>query len=106
MRGRRRGVEEASFGICQEGLFRNRSSNKGSGLKLFPSTSRRRKPLIFPGSMAKEEMKVMPFMEASNLEAGIAEGRWRKLRDHIILVTAAAILLLLAILCIPECPPP
>jgi hypothetical protein len=56
--------------------------------------------------MAKEEMKVMPFMEASNLEAGIAEGRWRKLRDHIILVTAAAILLLLAILCIPECPPP
>jgi len=36
MRGRRRGIEEASFGICQEGLFRIRSSNKGLGLKQFP----------------------------------------------------------------------
>jgi hypothetical protein len=56
--------------------------------------------------VAKEEMNVMPFMEASNIEAAISDVRWKKLRNHIILVTAASILLLQAIHCIPECPPP
>jgi len=83
-----------------------RSSNIGLGLDFALSNLRRREPTIFPGSVAKEEMNVMPFMEASNIEAAISDVRWKKLRNHIILVTAASILLLQAIHCIPECPPP
>ncbi|HPJ30819.1 MAG TPA: hypothetical protein PLZ42_05455 [Methanothrix sp.] len=48
----------------------------------------------------------MACLSASNIGVMMAEVRWRKFRNHLILIGAAVLLLLLAMNCIPECPPP
>lgn len=41
----------------------------------------------------------------SSIDALKAEVGWKIFQNHLILIIAAAILLLLAMHCIPECPP-
>jgi len=53
-----------------------------------------------------ERMILMAQIPASNIEVLMAEVRWIKLKNHLILILAAAFLLLLAMNCVPECPPP
>ncbi|MDD2638216.1 MAG: hypothetical protein PHO60_04510, partial [Methanothrix sp.] len=51
-----------------------------------------------------DEMILMVYLSTSSFGTLTAEFGWRKFRNHLILI-AAAVLLLLAIYCIPECPP-
>jgi len=44
-------------------------------------------------------------LSTSSLEVLMAELRWRKFKDHLVLIAAAVLLLILAMHCIPECPP-
>ena len=53
----------------------------------------------------KDEMILMAYLSSSSLETHMAEVGWRKFRNHLILIAAAVLLLLLAMYCVPECPP-
>jgi len=50
-------------------------------------------------------MILMVYLSASNIGVLMAEVGWRKFRNHLILIAAAVLLLILAMHCIPECPP-
>jgi hypothetical protein len=48
---------------------------------------------------------MMAYLSYSSIDIFVDEAGWRRFRYHLILLASAALLLLLAIYCVPECPP-